>query len=56
MREQELENEITRLKEEIKDLTMRLSAVKVMVTKITPVCSEKLLQLLESCSSCKGEE
>lgn len=51
--ELELQNEIKILKDEIQDLRMRLSAIKVITTRVEPVCSEKLKTLLESCESCK---
>jgi len=50
------EQEIKALKSQLHDLTMRLSAVKVIVTKINPVCSEKLQKLFEECEGCKGED
>lgn len=43
-----LNNEIRILKDEIKDLTMRLSAIKVIVTKIEPSCSNKLENYLKA--------
>ena len=49
---EELSNEIRVLKDQNKDLIMRLSAIKVIVTKINPVCSEKLQQLLDTCNLC----
>jgi hypothetical protein len=51
-----LEIENRYLKEQVRDLTMRLSAVKVIVNKINPLCAEKLQKLLEECEGCKGEE
>ena len=53
MAEQE---EIRFLREQNKDLTMRLSAIKVIVSKITPICSDKLQQLLETCEGCHDDE
>lgn len=50
-----LMNENRILKEQIQDMTMRLSAIKVIVTKITPTCSEKLRHLLEDCEGCKSD-
>jgi len=44
------------LEAENKDLLMRLSAIKVITTKITPVCSEKLQKMLEECEGCVGSE
>ena len=49
------EQRIRELEAEVKDLTMRLSAIKVIVTKITPTCSEKLRHLLEDCEGCKSD-
>ena len=54
--ELELRNEVNTLRAEVHDLKMRLSAIKVITHKISPVCSEKLQTLLESCEGCKGEE
>lgn len=54
--ELDLRNEVLSLKEEVKDLRMRLSAIKIIVTRIEPICSEKFTTLLESCEGCKGEE
>ena len=48
-------DEIRVLREEIKDLTMRLSAIKVITSKVSPVCSEKLRKMMEECEGCKGE-
>lgn len=50
------EQRIRELEAEVKDLTMRLSAIKVIVTKITPVCSQKLQELLWSLEGCKGDD
>ena len=49
-----LEQRVKELEAENKDLQMRLSAIKVIVTKINPVCSEKLQKLLEACEGCQG--
>lgn len=49
------DSEIAYLKEQNKDLLMRLSAIKVIVTRVNPVCSEKLQQLLSICEGCKDE-
>ena len=54
--ELDLRNEVKTLREEVKDLIMRLSAIKIIVTKIEPVWSEKFKTLLEACEGCKGEE
>lgn len=54
--ELDLRNEVNALREEVHDLRMRLSAIKVIVTRIEPVCSEKFKTLLEACEGCKGEE
>ena len=43
------------LESQVQDLTMRLSAVKIITQKISPVCSQKLQQLLETMEGCKGE-
>ena len=51
-----IEARVKELEAENKDLLMRLSAIKVMVTRISPVCSEKLQKLFEDCEGCKGEE
>jgi hypothetical protein len=48
-----MKNEIMILKEQNKDLLMRLCAIKTIVTKVNPVCSEKLQQLLDVCEGCK---
>lgn len=50
-----LENENRFLRDENKTLTMRLSAVKVIVNMINPVCTQKLEELMNTCSNCKGE-
>jgi len=47
-----LNNEIRVLKDQTRDLIMRLSAIKVIVTRINPVCAEKLQQLLDTCGTC----
>lgn len=52
MTEQE---EIRFLREQNKDLNMRLSAIKVITNKIHPVCSQRLQELLEECEGCKVE-
>ena len=49
------EQEISALKSQVQDLMMRLSAIKVITQKISPVCSEKLQKLFEECEGCKGE-
>lgn len=59
MREEEefeLKNEVKVLREEIQDLRMRLSAIKVIVNSVEPICSEKFKTLLEYCEGCKGED
>ena len=50
------EQEIKYLREQVKDLTMRLSAIIVIVNKVSPLCSEKLQQLLDECEGCEGDE
>ena len=44
-----LKKDVQLLKQEIKELTMRLSAVKVIVHNVNPVCSQKILDLVEGC-------
>jgi len=51
-----LENENRLLREENKTLLMRLAGVKTIVSMINPVCTQKLEELLNSCSSCKADE
>lgn len=46
---------IRQLEAEVKDLTMRLSAIKVITTKVQPVCANRMQRLLEECELC-GEE
>ena len=47
---------IRELEYENKDLAMRLSAIKVITQKISPICSQKLEALLSECEFCKGED
>lgn len=49
----ELMKENTRLRAELQDLNMWLSAIKVITTKITPTCASKLTELLDMCVECK---
>lgn len=51
-----LEQRVRELEAENKDLRMRLSAIKTITAKITPVCAEKLQRLLLGCEGCKGED
>lgn len=46
------ENEI--LKEELKNCHMTLAAIKTLVHRNSPLCSQKLSQLLDACEGCKG--
>ena len=50
-----LEQENRALREQVKDLTMRPSAIKVITGKVVPICGEKLQKLLEECEGCKGD-
>ena len=43
------------LKAELHDLTMRLAAIKTILTRVNPVCSQKLMKLLEECEGCEGD-
>lgn len=49
------ESRLKELEAENKDLTMRLSAIKIITAKISPVCSEKLKRLFEEYEGCNGE-
>lgn len=49
------DQKIRELENQVKDLTMRLSAIKVITTKIEPICSQRLQELLEACEGCKGD-
>lgn len=46
---------IRELEAEVRDIRMRLSAIKVITNKIHPVCSQRLQELLEECEGCKVE-
>lgn len=43
------------LEAENKTLLTRLTAIKMLVTRVEPVCSQKLEELLQSCEGCKGD-
>lgn len=42
------DHRIRELEVQVKDLTMRLSAIKMITTKIEPICSQRLQELLEA--------
>ena len=48
-----LVNENRVLKEENKDLFMRLSAIKTIINKVNPICSQKLESMLNECEDCR---
>jgi hypothetical protein len=43
------------LREENKQLRMKLSAIKVMLLHEQPLCADKLRTALTQCKGCKGE-
>lgn len=51
----ELRAEKRCLEEKNKDLIMKLSAIKIIINQINPVCSEKLNSMISECSSCSKE-
>lgn len=51
----DLQRELDLLKAENQDLTMRLAAIKTILTRVNPVCSQKLLKLIEDCEGCEGD-
>ncbi len=46
------ENELLRVKN--KDLLMRLNTVKMLLNRVSPVCSRKLQELPECAEGCDG--
>ena len=50
------QSKIRDLEAQVKDLTMRLSAIKVITQKIDPICSQKLQEMLWSLGECKGDD
>lgn len=52
----DLQREVHILREQVKDLTMIVTAVRVMTTRINPVCAAKLQNLLDSCAGCAEDE
>lgn len=49
------DEKIRDLEAQVKDLTIRLSAIKVITQKIDPICSQKLQEMLWSLEGCKGD-
>ncbi len=47
--------ECVMLYEQNRHLTMRLAAVKTIVSSLNPTCSEKLKRLMSECGGCEGE-
>jgi len=47
-----MKDELAVLRAENHDLTMRLAAIKTILTRVTPVCSQKLEKMLEDCERC----
>ena len=50
-----MKDELAVLRTENHDLTMRLAAIKTILTRVNPVCSQKLLKLIEDCEGCEGD-
>ena len=50
------DEKIRDLEAQVKGLTMRLSAIKVITQKIDPICSQKLQEMLWSLEGCKGDK
>lgn len=49
-------NENRVLKEENKDLFMRLAAIKTIINRVKPICSQKLESMLKECEECSEAE
>lgn len=52
----ELERENRFLRDENKRMTMKLVAMKMLLSHERPVCTEKLTELLTKCEDCKEQK